>query len=105
MPNVYSDIPDDLPDELIQTLASKGDVRIERIVSRGHASEPDFWYDQPGDEFVVLLSGQATLEFAPPSSTRIELKPGDYRLIPARMRHRVVETALDRDTVWLAIHF
>ena len=38
-------------------------VRIERIVSTGQASPPGFWYDQPDDEFVVLLAGAAALRF------------------------------------------
>ena len=31
--------------------------RIERIVSRGQASPPGFWYDQETDEWVLLVSG------------------------------------------------
>ncbi|MHC4994089.1 MAG: cupin domain-containing protein [Planctomycetota bacterium] len=103
MPNCFEDIPDDLPEELIQTLHESDSVRIERIVSRGHASPEGFWYDQPQDEFVVLLSGAATLEFEA-GDHRIELKTGDYLVIPARTRHRVVCTSQDMDSVWLAIH-
>lgn len=45
--NLFADLPADLPDELFQTLAGSGDVRVERIVSRGHRSPEGFWYDQP----------------------------------------------------------
>src|SRR5437764_828177 len=44
--NLYADLPLHLPQELIQTLLSAANVCIERIVSHGHASAEDFWYDQ-----------------------------------------------------------
>jgi cupin 2 domain-containing protein len=34
----------------------------------------------------------------------ITLTAGDYLLIPARTRHRVEWTALDKETLWLAVH-
>lgn len=88
--------------EQIATLASATEMRIERIVSYGHCSPPDFWYDQEEDEWIILLSGAAALTFDdgnPPQS----LQPGDYLLIPAGERHRVAWTAPDRETVWLAV--
>ena len=36
--NLFADIPLDLPQEQIDELAASPNVRIERIVSRGHAS-------------------------------------------------------------------
>ena len=60
--NLQQRIPAALPDELFNELAGAGDVRIERIVSRGHTSKPDFWYDQDEVEFVLLVSGAAVLE-------------------------------------------
>ena len=36
--NLFSNIPPSLPQELIQTLLTKPNVRIERIVSHGHSS-------------------------------------------------------------------
>src|SRR3954463_14165599 len=35
--NVFDDLPQHLPKELVQTLLSAANVRIERIVSHGHA--------------------------------------------------------------------
>ena len=35
--NLFADIPSTLPQELFQTLAEAANVRIERIVSHGHA--------------------------------------------------------------------
>lgn len=102
--NLFAEIPAALPTELFETLAAAGEVRIERIVSRGHVSPPDFLYDQPLHEFVVLLSGSARLVVEGETSPR-ELRPGDWILLPAGCRHRVDFTPPEVDTVWLAIHF
>lgn len=40
--NLFADLPPSLPDELVQVLTAAPGVRIERIVSHGHASPPDF---------------------------------------------------------------
>lgn len=74
--------------------------RLEWLVSHGQASPPGFWYDQPKDEWVLLLQGQATLLF---EDGPLELVAGDCLTIPARLRHRV-ERVSD-DARWLALHF
>ena len=79
-------------------------MRIERIVSRGHASPPDFWYDQDWHEFVLLMSGRARLELADGAPV-VELEPGDWLDIKAHVRHRVDWTDPEQDTVWLAVHY
>ena len=48
--NLLTDLPRHLPDELITTLLEAANVRIERIVSHGHASPEGFWYDQDQHE-------------------------------------------------------
>jgi cupin 2 domain-containing protein len=78
-------------------------VRIERIVSTGQASPSGFWYDQAGDEFVVLLAGAARLRFEQGDVT-VDMKPGDWVEIPAHVRHRVEATQAEPPTVWLAVH-
>jgi cupin 2 domain-containing protein len=100
--NLFAGMPGELPDELVTVLADRGDVRIEHIVSRGHASEAGFWYDQGEDEFVLLLTGSATLEFEGDSDLK-ELSPGDWLLIPAGCRHRVAATDPTANTHWLAV--
>lgn len=90
--------------ELVQQLADGGAFRLERIVSAGHATPPGEWYDQAQDEWVVLLSGKAALLFEGESEVH-RLQPGDYLLIPSRLRHRVEWTDATQPTVWLAIHF
>lgn len=102
--NLYAGIPDDLPGEIFETLAASDHVRIERIVSRGQASPPGFWYDQDGAEWVILLAGNARLLFKGPDET-VDLSPGDWVNIPAHRRHRVEWTDPDRETVWLAVHY
>ena len=102
--NIFDDIPTSLPEEIIEVLANKGSVRIERIISKGHASPEGFWYNQKEDELVLLLSGSAELLFADEDRV-VELLPGDYILIPSHQRHRVMATDPDEESVWLAIYF
>ena len=102
--NILTDIPAQLPEELSTCLLQNDKVHIERIVSRGHANAKDKWYDQAQDEWVLLLQGEAHLEF----SGQIELKKlqaGDCLFIPAHCRHRVDWTDPNRDSIWLAVHF
>ena len=61
--NLFAKIPAQLTQEEITTLVSSPALRIERIVSRGQASPPGFWYEQPQDEWVIVLTGCAELAF------------------------------------------
>jgi cupin 2 domain-containing protein len=99
--NLFENIPAS-SQEWFQTLLEKGCVKIERIVSRGHCSPEDFWYDQDWDEWVLLLRGSAGLAFEGRSEVR--LGPGDCLLIPAGVRHRVAWTDAQSNTIWLAVH-
>jgi cupin 2 domain-containing protein len=103
MNNLLRDIPDSLPAELLETLIETGSVRIERIVSRGHATPAGQWYDQDRHEWVLLLQGAARLAFA--DRREVTMAPGDWLQIPARQRHRVAWTDPGQDTVWLAVHY
>jgi len=40
--NLFEHLPQHLPKEFVQTLISAADVRIERIISHGHASPEGF---------------------------------------------------------------
>ncbi len=102
--NLFNDIPPVLQEELFQTLAETGTVRIERIVSAGHVTPPGEWYDQGWDEWVLMVSGGATLRFDD-NITPLVLKPGDHVMIPAGCRHRVEHTDTTQKTIWLAVHF
>lgn len=89
-------------EEIIETLCAHGNVRIERIISHGHASPEGFWYDQEQHEWVMLLEGTATLRF---EDEVVALKPGDHVYIAAHRKHRVDWTTPDSATIWLAVHF
>jgi cupin 2 domain-containing protein len=93
----------DIPEELIQALLCTPGLRIERIVSLGHASPEGFWYDQEASEWVLLLKGAARLRFE--GEEPIELRPGAFVNIPPHRRHRVEWTDPHEPTIWLAIHY
>lgn len=104
MPNLFTHLPPDQSNEAFDILLENQNFRLERIVSHGQSTPPGQWLDQERDEWVVLLSGSAGIQFQDESETR-NLKPGDYLLIPAHRRHRVDWTAPGEPTVWLALHF
>jgi cupin 2 domain-containing protein len=101
--NLFADIPDRLPEEQFLPLLAAADVRVERIVSRGHASPQGYWYDQPQGEWVVVLAGTAGVQFEGETAART-LRRGDYLYIPGHVRHRVAWTDANEPTVWLAVH-
>ncbi|MDR3620626.1 MAG: cupin domain-containing protein [Paludisphaera borealis] len=101
--NLFAEIPAEPPEELFQTLLHAPGVRIERIVSFGHASPEGFWYDQETAEWVLLLTGGARLRFE--GEEPIDLRSGAFVNIPAHTRHRVEWTDPSQPTVWLAIHY
>ncbi len=86
--------------EAFTTLAEAGGARVERIASRGVAAGE--WYDQPQAEYVLLVAGAARLGFA--DGTQHALAPGDWVLLPAHCRHRVLWTDPAVETLWLAVH-
>ena len=100
--NLLADLPAPGPDEDVSVLVAAAGLRIERIVSYGHASPPGFHDDQPHAEWVALLAGTADLRFADEAAAR-RLVAGDAVLIAPHRRHRVDRT--DSPTVWLAVHF
>jgi len=104
MNNLFSDIPTSRPKELTEVLAEATSIRIERIVSHGHASPEGYWYDQDENEWVVVLKGRAKLLFEGDDEP-LEMRPGDFVNIPAHKRHRVEWTTEAEPTVWLAVFY
>jgi cupin 2 domain-containing protein len=102
--NILSDLPVTTHAEHVDTLADTPNVRIERIVSTGQTTPDDQWYDQPHDEWVMVVQGAARLIVDDCTEERA-LGPGDWVLLPAHCRHRVSWTDPTTQTVWLAIHF
>lgn len=108
MSNIYA-LPRGLPassgpgaaPEYVETLINgTGGLFIERIVSNGHATPENEWYDQEKDEWVVVLEGSARLRYE--DGTEVALAQGEHLLIPAHVRHRVVYTS--SPCLWLAVH-
>jgi cupin 2 domain-containing protein len=103
MSNLFSGLPNKLPKELVTVLAENKHIRIERIVSTGHASPEGFWYDQDEHEWVVVLKGETRLLFE--NGEPVQMTPGDYVNIPSHHKHRVEWTTPDEPTVWLALFY
>jgi cupin 2 domain-containing protein len=101
--NIFADVADKSDDEQVAELLATENVRIDRIVSTGHASPPGFWYDQDSNEWVMLLAGSAELLVEGDAQPR-RLAPGDYIYLKAHQRHRIAWTDPKQPTVWLAIH-
>ena len=103
MKNLLKNIPATLPEELLETLVQTENIHIERIISKGHTSPEEGWYDQDKNEFVLLLKGAARLEFE--DGRVISLGVGDCLEIPADVKHKVVWTAPKEETIWVAVHY
>ena len=98
--NIFDLPPLPLQQELTTILSESPEVRIERIISTGQTSD---WYDQEQAEFVILLEGQAEIEFD--NKPSVVLKRGDTLLIPPRERHRVKYTSHNPPCIWLCVFF
>ena len=83
--------------EAVDTLAIARGFRVEEIRSGELDSPQD--YNQDHDEWCLVISGAATLEV---SGERCDLAAGDWILLAAGVRHRLLAT--QPGTVWIAIH-
>ena len=104
MKNLLTNVPTDLPEELVERLLDTSSVRIERIVSCAHSSPEGFWYDQNEHEWVVVLRGAARLRIEGDNEP-LRMRAGDFVHIPAHTRHRIEWTTPEEPTIWLAIHY
>ena len=82
------------------SLFEKPSIKIERIVSQSYSSPPGFWYDQDENEWVIVVRGEATLEFE--GGELVRMKEGDHVTIPRHVKHRVHQTS--PEAIWLAVH-
>ena len=98
--NIFDLPPLPLPEELTTVLTESGNVRIERIISTGQVSD---WYDQSETEFVILLDGNAIIEYDNEKS--IAMSKGDTLLINPHERHRVSFTSREPPCVWLCVFY
>jgi cupin 2 domain-containing protein len=99
--NIYS-IPTPPPfppaAELTMLLAEGGGARVERIVSAGQTSG---WYDQHEAEYVILLQGEAVIEYD--GGRRLTMARGDTVMIEPHERHRVCYTSATPPCIWLCV--
>ena len=102
--NIFGSIPKMIPEEITEELVRGAAVKIQRIISRGQSSPDGFWYDAEDNEWVIVLTGKASLRFASQEEA-VLLQRGDYLFIPRHCRHRVEWTTPEEDTVWLAVHY
>ncbi|MDF2155846.1 cupin domain-containing protein [Vibrio sp. CAU 1672] len=101
--NLLKDLPNNLSEEVFDDLLSYKQLRIERIVSKGHTTAKDDWYDQEEHEWVLVVQGAGELTFKDGSVTHLEA--GDYINIPAHTKHRVSWTDPGQETIWLAVFY
>lgn len=103
MVNIFSSLPDNLEQESFEELLLHKNIKIERIVSKGHTSPKAGWYDQDKNEWVLVLKGSGSILFE--NGDEFNLKKGDYLNIPANTKHKVTRTDPDSITIWLAIYY
>lgn len=102
--NLFAQIPSALPHEIFDDVVKAPNVRIERIVSKGHITPIGDWYDQEQNEWVMVVKGQAKLLFEE-GMVEVSLQEGDHINIEAHQRHRVSWTDPTQETVWLAVFY
>ena len=90
-----TEAPDD--GERFDLLVDQDRVIVEHILS-GASDAPDSFL-QDHDEWVVVLSGSATLDVG---GTIYELTAGDWLMLPAHVPHTIERRAAG--TTWLAVH-
>ncbi len=102
--NIFSQIPTSIHEEVFETIIHANNLTIERIISKGQASPPGFWYNQDRNEWVMVVQGKARLKFEK-GDEMMKMESGDYVHIPAHCRHRVDWTDPAQETIWLAVHY
>ncbi|MGL4333182.1 MAG: hypothetical protein ACRCZQ_02355 [Bacteroidales bacterium] len=103
--NIYDAITpennQEITDILLRSAGANGamNLRIERIVSNGEASPPDFWYDQDFNEWCCLVHGCAVLQTE--LQEEIVLSKGDSCFLSRHLKHRVSEVS--DDAIWITV--
>jgi len=92
----------DFTEEMFEKILNGNDVMIERIISKGHITPEGDWYNQEKDEWVLLLQGNAVIQYE--DLTETKMTKGDSLFIAAHQKHRVSYTSSDPHCIWLAVH-
>lgn len=98
--NIFAGVAEVGEEESFNTLVKSPNCRVERIVASGHDSPKGMWYDQENDEFILLLQGEATMEF---EDGMVEMKAGDYLHIPKNCKHRLDKSSVSPACVFLCV--
>lgn len=101
--NLFESLPESIKEELFTEITHGENIKIERIVSKGHTSPMSGWYDQDDNEWVVVLKGEAKLSFK--NGNDVHLVTGSHINIPAHIKHKVTWTIPNTETIWLAVHY
>ena len=102
--NIFHTIPQiSRETEVFETIFSNDSIEIERIVSYGLTTPEGFWYNQDKNEWVLLLTGEAEIEYK--NGEKRYLKAGDYLMIPSHQEHRVSFTSKQPNASWLCFYF
>ena len=102
--NLFLNIKELISEEIFEALLKNEYLKLERIISNGHATLQGEWCDQDTNEWVILLQGSAGILFEGDTEVLV-LRPGNYVNIPAHMKHRVEWTDSGEKTIWLALHY
>ncbi len=101
--NLFESLPEDISKEVFSEIIQGENIRIERIISKGHSSPEAGWYDQDDNEWVIVLKGEAKLSFE--NDDDVHLVSGSHLNIPAHTKHKVTWTKPNTETIWLAVHY
>lgn len=101
--NLFESLPEDISTEVFSEIIQGENIRIERIISKGHSSPEAGWYDQADNEWVIVLKGEAKLSFE--NNDDVYLVSGSHLNIPAHTKHKVTWTKPNTETIWLAVHY
>ncbi|MDR3636961.1 MAG: phosphoribosylaminoimidazole carboxylase [Isosphaeraceae bacterium] len=98
--NLFSDVPGDLRDELFTTLLDAANMRIERIVSQGHASPEGPGTTKTTTSGSSSLKGTVRLKF---EDETVETRPREVVNILVHRRHWVDgRRPTSRQSGWLS---
>ena len=101
MENLYNINEYPISAEISELIVSNPNVRIERIISPAHFVSD--WFDQDENEYVILLQGQAVLEYE--DGVKVELTAGNSLIIAAHQKHRLVDTSEEPLCIWMCVHY